>query len=270
MRPTHVRPRLQSRRRRRRRARRRGSPLFLFVILAAQLMVVLDTTIVNVALPHIQQALGFSSSEPVVGAQRLHPRLRRIAPARRPGRRPLGRRRRVPRRHRAVHRQLAASADSRQRVDVPRGSSRAGRRRRTRRAAALSLLTTVFPEGPERIRAIGLYTTVSAAGGALGLVVGGLLTELGVVALGDVRQRADRRRHLGDRPPDHQRIRAPPRSLRPRRRGHLDRRHDPASSSASSSPRPAGWTSALTIGSLVAGVMLARDVRRHRAPGGGT
>src|SRR5437773_1929164 len=39
-----------------------GSRLFLFVILAAQLMVVLDTTIVNVALPHIQDALGFSSS----------------------------------------------------------------------------------------------------------------------------------------------------------------------------------------------------------------
>ena len=35
--------------------------MFLFVILTAQLMVVLDTTIVNVALPHIQQSLGFSS-----------------------------------------------------------------------------------------------------------------------------------------------------------------------------------------------------------------
>src|SRR5450755_3784290 len=36
--------------------------VFLFVILTAQMMVVLDTTIVNVALPHIQQSLGFSSS----------------------------------------------------------------------------------------------------------------------------------------------------------------------------------------------------------------
>ena len=44
--------------------------------------------------------------------------------------------------------------------------------------SALSLLTTVFPEGRERVHAIGLYTTVSAAGGALGLVFGGLLTEL--------------------------------------------------------------------------------------------
>jgi MFS family permease len=36
--------------------------VLLLVILTAQLMVVLDTTIVNVALPHIQQGLGFSSS----------------------------------------------------------------------------------------------------------------------------------------------------------------------------------------------------------------
>jgi MFS family permease len=43
--------------------------------------------------------------------------------------------------------------------------------------AALALLSTIFTEGPERVRAIGLYTTVSAAGGAAGLVAGGLLTE---------------------------------------------------------------------------------------------
>ena len=43
-----------------------GRPsVFLFVILAAQLMVVLDTTIVNVALPHIQEGLlsGLSGGE---------------------------------------------------------------------------------------------------------------------------------------------------------------------------------------------------------------
>src|SRR5580698_7534273 len=36
--------------------------VFLFVILTAQLMVVLDTTIVNVALPHIQRGLHFSGT----------------------------------------------------------------------------------------------------------------------------------------------------------------------------------------------------------------
>jgi MFS family permease len=47
--------------------------LALPVLAAAQLMVVLDATIVNVALPHIQRALGFSGSglEWVVNAYAL-------------------------------------------------------------------------------------------------------------------------------------------------------------------------------------------------------
>src|SRR6266481_9871373 len=47
--------------------------LALLVLAAAQLMVVLDATIVNVALPHIQRALGFSGSglEWVVNAYAL-------------------------------------------------------------------------------------------------------------------------------------------------------------------------------------------------------
>ena len=44
--------------------RRLANPsVFLFVILTSQLMVVLDATIVNVALPHIQEGLGFSGGE---------------------------------------------------------------------------------------------------------------------------------------------------------------------------------------------------------------
>src|SRR5215469_14642928 len=44
-------------------ARRLRHPsVLLAVILTAQMMVVLDATIVNVALPHIQQDLGFSTS----------------------------------------------------------------------------------------------------------------------------------------------------------------------------------------------------------------
>ena len=45
------------------RARLSHPTVFLFVILTSQLMVVLDTTIVNVALPHIQRGLGLSGSE---------------------------------------------------------------------------------------------------------------------------------------------------------------------------------------------------------------
>ncbi|MFZ0158601.1 MAG: MFS transporter [Kineosporiaceae bacterium] len=43
--------------------------------------------------------------------------------------------------------------------------------------AALSLLTTVFGEGRERNRALGTWAAVAAAGGAAGLVAGGVLTE---------------------------------------------------------------------------------------------
>ena len=43
--------------------------------------------------------------------------------------------------------------------------------------AALALLTTMFPEGRERLRAIGYYTAVSIGGSAVGLVAGGILIE---------------------------------------------------------------------------------------------
>ena len=58
----------------------------LLVIATAQLMVVLDSTVVNVALPHIQRALGFSGCWPGMGGQRIRPGVRRAAAARRPGR----------------------------------------------------------------------------------------------------------------------------------------------------------------------------------------
>ncbi|WP_242886086.1 MFS transporter [Actinomadura litoris] len=43
--------------------------------------------------------------------------------------------------------------------------------------AALALLTTTFPEGRDRVRALGVWSAVNAAGGALGVLAGGLLTE---------------------------------------------------------------------------------------------
>src|SRR5262249_48655658 len=42
--------------------------------------------------------------------------------------------------------------------------------------AALALITTTFPEGPPRNRAMGVYAAMSVAGGAVGLITGGLLT----------------------------------------------------------------------------------------------
>jgi MFS family permease len=44
--------------------------------------------------------------------------------------------------------------------------------------AALSILTTSFPEGPQRNRAVGVYTAAAAGGFTFGLVSGGLLTEI--------------------------------------------------------------------------------------------
>jgi EmrB/QacA subfamily drug resistance transporter len=43
--------------------------------------------------------------------------------------------------------------------------------------AALALLTTSFPEGAARNRAVALYAAVAGAGGSVGLVLGGMVTE---------------------------------------------------------------------------------------------
>ncbi|MFG3256224.1 MFS transporter [Streptomyces sp. NPDC048172] len=43
--------------------------------------------------------------------------------------------------------------------------------------ATLTILTTSFPEGPARTRAIGTWTAVGAGGGAAGGLVGGVLTD---------------------------------------------------------------------------------------------
>jgi EmrB/QacA subfamily drug resistance transporter len=43
--------------------------------------------------------------------------------------------------------------------------------------AGLSILTTTFTEGPERNRALGVWSAVLASGGAVGMLAGGLLTQ---------------------------------------------------------------------------------------------
>lgn len=45
--------------------------------------------------------------------------------------------------------------------------------------AALSIITTTFPEGPDRNRALSIFTTCAASGFSMGLILGGLLTEVG-------------------------------------------------------------------------------------------
>ncbi|WP_240809240.1 MFS transporter [Microbispora catharanthi] len=43
--------------------------------------------------------------------------------------------------------------------------------------AALALLTVTFPSGRARVRAYGIWSAVNAAGGALGVLIGGVLTQ---------------------------------------------------------------------------------------------
>jgi EmrB/QacA subfamily drug resistance transporter len=160
------------------RRRLQNPSLLLFVILTAQLMVVLDTTIVNVALPHIQASLGFSASSlswvlnayilTFGGLLLLGARCGDL----------LGRRR-VFLTGIALF-TLSSLAGGLATTDAMLLGARAAQGIGAALAAptALSLLTTAFAEGQARVRAIGLYTTVSAAGGAVGLVAGGILTEL--------------------------------------------------------------------------------------------
>jgi MFS family permease len=151
--------------------------VFLFVILTAQLMVVLDATIVNVALPHIQRGLGFSGTglSWVLNAYVLTFGGLLLLGARSGDL--LGRRRTF------LFGIALFSLSS-----LAGGFATAGWMLLAARAvqgvgaafaapSSPALLTAVFPEGAPRVRAIGLFTAVSAAGGATGLVAGGALTE---------------------------------------------------------------------------------------------
>ena len=51
--------------------------------------------------------------------------------------------------------------------------------------AALALITTTFPAGPQRNRAFAVYAAMSGAGAAVGLILGGWLTGLdGIAGIG--------------------------------------------------------------------------------------
>jgi EmrB/QacA subfamily drug resistance transporter len=152
--------------------------VFLFVILTAQLMVVLDATIVNVALPHIQHGLGFSGSELswVLNAYLITFGGLLLLGARAGDL--LGRRRTFLTGIAifSLSSLLGGFAVTSWMLLASRALQGVGAALAA--PSSLALLTTVFAEGRERVRAIGLFTTVSAAGGAVGLVMGGVLTEL--------------------------------------------------------------------------------------------
>src|SRR5919202_3881707 len=152
--------------------------LALAVIAASQLMVVLDATIVNIALPHIQRALHFSTTSlswvlnaytlTFGGLLLLGGRAGDI----------LGRRRVFVSGILlfTLASFLGGLATSATWLLAARSLQGVGAA--IAAPTALSLITTTFAEGTERNRAFGVYAAVSGAGAAIGLISGGLLTDL--------------------------------------------------------------------------------------------
>ncbi|MHB1724737.1 MAG: MFS transporter [Acidimicrobiales bacterium] len=152
--------------------------LALAVISAAQLMIVLDATIVNVALPTIHTDLHFSSANlewlitayaltfgglllfggrtgDLFGKRRMF--MLGIATF-------------------AISSLLGGLAQSDVWLIITRGLQGIGAAIAS--PTALSLIATNFPEGHRRNRAMGVYAAMSGGGGALGLLLGGIFTDL--------------------------------------------------------------------------------------------
>ncbi|GAA3532843.1 MFS transporter [Streptomyces osmaniensis] len=159
-------------------ARRQGHPgIALTVIAACQLMVVLDATIVNIALPHIQDALKFSTTDltwvvssytlTFGGLLLLGGRAGDI----------LGRRRVFMTGILLFTLASLLGGLAQEPWQLLAARVLQGMGGAIASPTSLALITTTFPEGPERNRAFGVFAAVSAGGGAIGLLAGGMLTE---------------------------------------------------------------------------------------------
>ena len=159
-------------------ARRAVNPgILLFLIAGAQLMVVLDATIVNIALPSMGRYFGKSQTEMTWainaytlafgGLLLLGGRAADILGRRQMfilglGLFSLG----------SLVGGLSTTYELLLAGRVVQGIGGA-----IAAPTALSLITTLFSEGPARNRAFAVYAGVSGAGAAVGLLLGGLLTE---------------------------------------------------------------------------------------------
>lgn len=152
--------------------------LALAVLAAAQFMVVLDATIVNVALPAIQKALGFSTDAELQwivtayalvfgGFLLLGGRLADLF-----GRRKVFTAGIIAF---ALASLFAGISQNPEQIIIFRALQGLGGALLA--PASLSLILTIFAEGPERNKAFGIFGMVSAGGGAVGLLLGGLLTQ---------------------------------------------------------------------------------------------
>jgi EmrB/QacA subfamily drug resistance transporter len=160
-----------------REAEGRGRWIALVVLCVGMLMIVLDATIVNVALPSIQEDLGFSQSSlawvvnayliAFGGLLLLAGRLGDL----------LGRRR-VFLTGLAVFTAaslLCAVAQSQGVLIAARFIQGAGGALTS--AVILGMIVTMFPEPREQAKAIGVYSFVASSGGSIGLLAGGGLTQ---------------------------------------------------------------------------------------------
>jgi EmrB/QacA subfamily drug resistance transporter len=149
----------------------------LYVLCVGVLMIVLDATIVNVALPSIQEDLGFSQSNlawvvnayliAFGGLLLLAGRLGDL----------IGQRRvfLIGLTIFTAASLACAVAQSQGMLIVARFVQGAGGALTS--AVVLGMIVTMFPEAREQAKAIGVYTFVAVAGGSIGLLVGGVLTE---------------------------------------------------------------------------------------------
>ena len=149
----------------------------LYVLCAGVLMIVIDATIVNVALPSIQDDLGFSQSNLawVVNAY-LIAFGGLLLLAGRIG--DLIGQRRVFLIGLAVFTGaslLCALAQSQGMLIAARFVQGVGGALTS--AVILGMIVTMFPEPREQAKAIGVYGFVASAGGSIGLLAGGVLTE---------------------------------------------------------------------------------------------
>ncbi|MDG5804132.1 MFS transporter [Streptomyces ossamyceticus] len=159
-------------------ARREGRPgIALTVIAACQLMVVLDATIVNIALPHIQESLKFSTTDLtwVVSAYTLTFGGLLLLGGRAGD--ILGRRRVFMTGILVFTLASLLGGLAQEPWQLLAARALQGVGGAIASPTSLALITTTFPEGPERNRAFGVFAAVSAGGGAIGLLAGGMLTE---------------------------------------------------------------------------------------------
>src|SRR6516225_6862607 len=149
----------------------------LAIMLGAQLMIILDMAVVNIALPHIQSSLHFSATSlswvlngytlTSGGLLLLGGRAGDI----------LGRRRMFMAGISVFT--LASLAGGLATTPGVLLAARAlqGVGGAFAAPAVLALIVTSFPEGRERTRALGIYMGVVTGGSSLGLVLGGVITE---------------------------------------------------------------------------------------------